>query len=95
VNTYLKPWPLNRVEELAEAINGEEASGAQFLGNVVTVVEGAPTNLVKFRRLAPGETESGVVHVAGLAAALPQGRNHVWSGAVLIGATSTAVRISR
>jgi hypothetical protein len=95
VNAYLKPWPLDRVEELAEAINGEEASGSQFLGNVVAVVEGAPTNLVKFRRLAPGETESRVVHVAGLADAVPPGRNHVWSGAVLIGATSTAVRISR
>ena len=95
MDEYLKPWILKTFESFEEAINAEEASGAQFLGNAIAVLEGAPTNLTRFRKLAPGETPSGVVHVASLSHPGTQNCNPVWSGAVLVGAASTALCVFR
>lgn len=73
---------------------GEEAGGAEFIDNIVTVVETRLVNLAKFKTSGLGEvldTETVFVPLG----AIPSGHTSAWQGPILIDGISVATDMFR
>ena len=83
------------LDDLAAAINDEEAGACEFVRSTITSFDNRFTNFALFRELAAGKLLATQVQVGVLGSAQPVGTTLIWSGAVVIGGTNVAVSVFR
>ncbi len=80
--------------EITSAIAGEEAGGSEFGKNTVSVRKNKATNIATFHPL-PAGTFPKELTVLRQGAPAPGGKIQLWSGAMIVKGTNTAVVVYR
>ena len=73
------------------AIQGEEATGAEFLRASISFHENAITNLVTFNDLPPGQRPNPLVVFVKHGVAAPSGKASIWAGVVVVAGSNQAI----
>jgi hypothetical protein len=81
----------NSLQNIEQAIAGEEATGAEFLRSNISYHEHAITNLVTFNDLPPGQRPQTPLVLVKQGDAPPSGKVSIWAGVMLVSGTNTAV----
>ena len=80
----------HNLDEINDAIEGEEVGASEFKVSTVSTVNNKPTNIVTFSKLPPGKIPNKLTVVKD-GTAQPGGTNKVWSGTMVVSGTITAV----
>lgn len=83
------------LDQIQLAIQGEEASGAEFLKISLSYYENVITNLATFNDLAPGERPQKDLALITSGTDQPAGTNIVWAGVMLVSSSNMAVTAYR
>ncbi len=81
--------------EIENAIQGEEAIGAEFLRSGISYHENAITNLATFNDLPPGQRPQKDVVLVKQGDPAPSGKKNIWAGVMLVSGSNMAVSAYR
>ncbi len=85
----------NSLNDIELAIQGEEATGAEFARSGISYHEHAITNLVTFNDLPPGQRPKTRLKLVKQGDPAPQGLTFVWAGVMLVAGSNQAVAAYR
>ena len=85
----------NSLKEIELAIQGEEATGADFLRSSISYHEHVITNLVTFNNLPPGQRPKMRLKLGKQGDPVPEGQMSIWGGVMLVSGTNQAVAAYR
>lgn len=85
----------NSLSDIEQAIQGEEATGAEFLRSSVSYHEHAITNLVTFNDMLPGQRPQTHITLVKQGDAAPGGKKSIWAGVMLVSGSNMAVSTYR
>jgi hypothetical protein len=85
----------NSLKNIELAIQGEEATGAEFLRSSISYHDNAITNLVTFNDLPPGKRPKTRLKLVKHGDPAPEGQVSIWAGVMLVSGTNQAVTAYR
>lgn len=83
------------LNDIELAIQGEEATGAEFTKSSISYHEQAITNLVTFNDLPPGQRPKTRLKLVKQGDPAPLGLTSVWAGVMLVAGANQAVAAYR
>lgn len=93
MSTYLVEIIRDTLTDFQERVRDEEAGASAFAGNRVVSLDGDLVNLATFTTLPVGQLPEPASFAE--VGSLPAGATPLWTGVVLLGATTMAVSLFR
>ncbi len=85
----------NSLSNIALAIAGEEATGAEFVRSSISFHESEITNLATFNDLPPGQRPQTPLVLVKQGDPAPVGKPAVWAGVMLVSGANMAITAYR
>jgi hypothetical protein len=87
--------PNNSLQNIQLAIQGEEATGAEFISSNIEINNSINTNVAVFNDLPPGARPYSKLILLNSGAASPLGKKLVWSGVMIVSGSKQLISAYR